>query len=550
MSVKIEDATSLGTGFCSVLNNSIQATGPQSASTAGFQMLGSEVNPAGVGVGRVVKEVEASEDYRLRTGLDCPVFDEKFLGSALSSFAWIQAVTTQTVAVSGGACTLNASAITTLSTVSRVTSQQTISQKSGAPTYFSWDYLYPAAAPVANTELEMGAVIHTGVAVPTDGAFLRYTTTGTVEFVICYNSSETSAVITAPTGLVDHRCLIAMFDDYVSLWIDDILVARIDTPSGRGSPVSAYALPLSFRFRNNSVAPSVAISPQIFAPAAQLGDTNVNVRTAAETSLLGGGMACQAQSGATQGSLANWANTAAPASATLSNTAGGYGTAVLGGQWQFAAVAGAETDYALFGFQVPVVAALQHNKKLVITGVKIDTINTVVAVATTATVLQWGLGFGSTAISLATAESVGTKAPRRVPVGIQTFPVGAAVGAAAEPINIQGGTCPLGVAMPGEFVHVILKMPIATATATEIFRGTVALFGYWELAMAQVVISGGPLGGEIVEAPVKPGEEFEIDGQRFRRDVADLELAVYLGGAPTPVQPSRLAAARAAREAG
>lgn len=548
MSVKIEDATSLGTGFCSVLNNSIQATGPQSAATAGFQVLASEVNPAGVGVGRVMKEVEASEDYRLRSGVDCPVFDEKFLGSALASFAWIQAVTTQTVAVSGGAVTLNASAITTLSTVSRVTSQQTVPQKSGAPTYYSWDYLYPAAAPVANTELEMGAVIHTGVAVPTDGAFLRYTTTGTVDFVICYNSSETSTTITAPTGLVNHRCLISAYDDYVSLWIDDVLVARIDTPTGRASPFSAQALPLSFRFRNNSVAPSVAISPQIFAPAAQLGDTSVNVRTSAETSLLGGGMACQAQSGATQGSLANWANTAAPATATLSNTAGGYGTAVLGGQFQFAAPAGAETDYALFGFQVPVVAALQHNKKLVITGINIGTWNTVVAVATTSTVLQWGLGFGSTAISLATTETVGTKAPRRVPVGVQWFAVGAAVGAAAEPINIQGGACPLGVAMPGEFVHVILKVPTGTATATEIFRGVIGLWGYWELPM-EIVLSAGPHGGSIVETNVKPGESFTLDdGCIYRRDTADLEMAIYTGGAPVPPPPSRVAATRAARE--
>lgn len=480
MSVKVEDATSLGTTFVSVANNSLQATGPQSADTAGFQMLGSEVNAAGVGVGRVVKEIEGSEDYRLRSGVDATLFDEKFLGSALASFAWLQAVTTQTVTVSGGQCLLNASAITTLSTVSRVTSQQTFGQRSGAPLYASWDCLYPVAAPVANSELEMGLVLHTGVAVPTDGAFVRYTTTGTVEFVLCYNSSETSVVITAPTGLVNHRYLVSVYDDYVSLWIDDVLVARIDTPSGRGSPFSAGSLPLSFRLRNAAIAPSTAVSPQIFAPAAQYGDTCINVRTSGETSVIGGGMACQAQSGATQGSLANWANTAAPASATLSNVAGGYGVAVLGGQWQFAAVAGAETDYALFGFQVPAAAALAHGKKLVITGVRVDTINTVVAVATTATVLQWGLGFGSTAISLATAEAVTAKAPRRVPIGIQSFPVGAAVGAAAEPINVQGGAAPLGVAMPGEFVHVILKMPIATATATQIIRGTVGLFGYWE----------------------------------------------------------------------
>jgi len=47
------------------------------------------------------------------------------------------------------------------------------------------------------------------------------------------------------------------------------------------------------------------------------------------------------QSGATQ--TANYAPTSAPASATLSSAAAGYAT--LGGQFQFLAVAGAETDY-------------------------------------------------------------------------------------------------------------------------------------------------------------------------------------------------------------
>ncbi len=111
---------------------------------------------------------------------------------------------------------------------------------------------------------------------------------------------------------------------------------------------------------------------------------------------------------------ANYANTAAPASATLSNTAAGYTT--LGGQWQFAAVAGAETDYALFGFQVTAAAAASANKNLFITGIRIEAVNTGAAVATTATLLQWGLAVGGTAVSLATADSAtaGTRAARRI----------------------------------------------------------------------------------------------------------------------------------------
>ncbi len=175
---------------------------------------------------------------------------------------------------------------------------------------------------------------------------------------------------------------------------------------------------------------------------------------------------------------ANYANTAAPASATLSNTAAGYTT--LGGQWQFAAVAGAETDYALFGFQVTAAAAASANKNLFITGIRIEAVNTGAAVATTATLLQWGLAVGGTAVSLATADSAtaGTRAARRIALGFQSFPIGAAIGATATPIDRSFQT-PL-VAEAGTFVHVILKLPLGTATASQIVRGTCLIEGFFE----------------------------------------------------------------------
>src|SRR5262245_66604883 len=46
--------------------------------------------------------------------------------------------------------------------------------------------------------------------------------------------------------------------------------------------------------------------------------------------------------------LTNDTNSTAPGDASLSNTAASYTT--LGGKWRFDNVAGAETDFALFGF--------------------------------------------------------------------------------------------------------------------------------------------------------------------------------------------------------
>jgi hypothetical protein len=165
--------------------------------------------------------------------------------------------------------------------------------------------------------------------------------------------------------------------------------------------------------------------------------------------------------------LSNYANSAAPTSATLSNTAAGYST--FGGQWQFAAVAGAETDYALFGVAVPA------PYDLYVTGIQIATWNMGAAVATTPTLLAWSLAINSSAVSLATGAPY---TPMRVNLGSQSLPVGAAIGANVPDI-VRTFQTPLHV-FQSRFLHVILKMPVGTATASQIVRGTVSIDGYFE----------------------------------------------------------------------
>ena len=159
---------------------------------------------------------------------------------------------------------------------------------------------------------------------------------------------------------------------------------------------------------------------------------------------------------------ANFANSAAPASASLSNTTAGYTT--LGGKWQFAAVGGAATDYALFAYQVPA------NQRLWVNGVSISTVNTGAAVATTATVLEWGLGLNSTAVSLATTDSSPVFGPRRIALGMQSFAIGAAIGATAlDTVRYWENALRVD---PGRYFHAILKMPVGTATDCRSFVAT------------------------------------------------------------------------------
>lgn len=481
MSVILKGGTAVN-GEAEAENGNLRVAGPQTPDTAGFMVLGTEQNPvAGTGsIGRVTKALEADDDYRLRTGGDTMLFNEPFLGTAINTGIWQQNLTTMTVTIGSNALLLNAGASVAANAVARVNSYILFPMYDSFETYFAFDFIYLPVALVANSTTEMGAFIASGVTAPTDGVFIRFNATGTAEAVVTFASSETSVPITTPTSGVRHRVVITSYIDQIDFWIDDVLVASIETPVARGVPVSAGNLPLTFRVYNSAVVPALAAQVQIYNPAVSLGGWQ-NERDNATTNALAGGMGIQGQTGATIGSLPNWTNSAAPATATLSNTVAGYGSGLLGGQFRFAAPAGAETDFILFAYQVPAAAINAHNKKFVCVGVTIDTFNEVVAVATTGTVMQWGLSVGSTAASLATAEGATTKAARRFPVGVQSFAVGDPVGKAAERLSCMFPKGAELVANPGEFLGVILKVAIGTATATETFRGVVSLLGHWEL---------------------------------------------------------------------
>ena len=159
-----------------------------------------------------------------------------------------------------------------------------------------------------------------------------------------------------------------------------------------------------------------------------------------------------------------WTNSAAAANATLSNTAAGY--TFLGGRFQFVAVAGAETDYALFALAIPIPYSFYC------TGVHINTMNTGAVVATTPTTLEWWIGNNTSAVSLATAGML------RRAIGSQSFAVGAVIGAVANDLDVTFNA-PL-MTNAGRFHHIILRMPVGTATASQVIRGSVDVRGYFE----------------------------------------------------------------------
>lgn len=299
------------------------------------------------------------------------------------------------------------------------------------------------------------------------GAYWQLTSAGVLQPVVTFNSVDIPGtdIFSLLTITNFYTYDVLLDDDSATFICQDTatgsLISRqvIQLSNTGGRLLSATQLPVMARLYHSS-APATA--PQMILTDVQvlqldmmtnkpMADTmSLNSRTSWENPFTG------VQS-------VVWTNSAEPASLTLSNTAAGITT--LGGKFQFAAVASAVTDYALIGYTVPAPATL------VVTGIDIECWNTGAAVATTPSLLTWAAGFGATAVTLA-----GTLV--RVPLGAQSFPVGAAIGAIATRISKSFRT-PISVG-GGRFFHIILRMPVATNTGSQVIAGMINVEGYFE----------------------------------------------------------------------
>ena len=107
-----------------------------------------------------------------------------------------------------------------------------------------------------------------------------------------------------------------------------------------------------------------------------------------------------------------------------------------------------------------------------ITGIEIETWNTGAASATTPTLLTWGVHNNLTAVSLATAGGA------RTMLGSQVIAVGTAIGGQADRRVAKQFTTPL-VCGPGRFIDIVLRMPVGSATASQVIAGYVNIEGYF-----------------------------------------------------------------------
>ena len=459
------------------INNELEVALSKDFVSAGHALGGAEINPDGLGVGREVRPMDISTDYRLRVGIDSILFSDTYNHGIVNISKYKVVNTTATNALTGGRWVLNNGNSVTSGQGTQIQTWSYDRFALSGITYIDFELQF-AQVPQTNNVCEFGLGLASGVTAPTDGILFRLNAGGIMQGVINNGGSETSVVLTgfSPDPATMYHFLVSIHNDRTEFWIDDVLYGAIDTPTAVGSPCLSMSLPLLMRTYNSGVV-TTAQRLEVSNVSITSGDQNIN-KLWATNMVIQGNSCINVPDGTATGQTANYANSTIPVSATLSNTTAGYTT--LGGQWQFASVLGAETDYALFAYLNPAGTNAIQGKNLIIRGIRIETYNTGAISATTPNLLQFAVGVGSTGVSLATADSAtaGTCAPRRIPIGTQYLPVGAVIGQNCTPIDINFDV-PL-VVEPSKYFHLILKMVVGTATASQIIRGTCFVNGYFE----------------------------------------------------------------------
>lgn len=425
--------------------------------------------------------IDVTENNALRVSTGNIVLYDQVDGTAVNTNLWNPVVSGMTITNAGGFYNINAAPAATVGAYAILQTIKSI------PLYGTLPLKMEINAkvinlPEANCTAELGIGTVSAATAPTDGAFFRWNAAGQFVCVINNGGAETlSAALTGiitdtdgvstitmpPVAAVIHLFAIEIVEDKVLFFVDDIQVASLNVPSGQAFPFSSGRQPVVARVWNGTT-PSLGATISIGQVVVKQEDLNQNKPW--DEILCGIGRGAYQSPVSAFGQTANHANSTSPASATLSNTAAGYTT--LGGRFQFAAPAGAATDFALFAFQVPA------GYQLFVSSISIACLNTGAIGGLTGTVLDWSLGVNSSAASLATTDGTGTWAPRRIPLGMQALAISAAIGTQPSDIT-RRFDAPL-VVEGGRFLHLILQIPFGLATASQVLRGDVVVNGFFE----------------------------------------------------------------------
>lgn len=469
---------------------------PQEQVNAGFVQLSSEVDDGTVTGTRVVKAPEATHDFRLRVGVDCPLFNHSFEGTIVATDRLNQSLSTMTVAQASGFLSLNSGNATTSGNFAIVTTRRTFPILGTYQLYVNM-FVREANETATNTVSEWGIGYPSGAtATPTDGAFFRRASGGQLIAVVNFAGAETTSNITTTnvppgdgvgsyTPSESNHYLVAVGSDAVNFWINDTLVATIPTPASQGIPVSSSEQQLFARVYNSGTA-SAGRRVELGFITVEMGDTNSNKPWPHVVAGMGGS-AYSTQPGIATGPTVTRTNGAHgwPASATARIAGTWTATSApalnsLGGLWTSPAISGltSDADYPVFAYLNPAGTSAIPGKTLYITGIRCGEAYAAAAASTNAIFLSCIVTAGATAVATSTSDAATTVSHRANVVGGYGFLATDAIGTTKPGFDVSFNT-PL-VVPPGTYFTFIIR-PVGTVTSnTLVVHSSLLVNGYFE----------------------------------------------------------------------
>jgi hypothetical protein len=466
-------------------NGDLHVRTPQTQSKAGFSQLSCEIDSGSITASRYVKALEASSDFRLRVGMDQPLFSLGFEGTIQARDRYQQTDNTMTCAQASGFLTLNsaASAVTTINT--RIQTYRMFPLfGSYALAVEMWGKVINETATNSATEFGVGYV--SAATAPTDGVFFRYNAGGQLMGVVSYGGTETTVNLTSPTTNVCHHWTILIHNEEVEFWINDILYGEVATPTSNPAPMQSVNQPFFARIYNSGAASA--------ARQLSIGHIDINLMDANSNKMWGhamcgmGGGAYQIQPGTTSGptvtrgaAQTGWPTSGTAQTAPTYTATSAPATNSLGGHFLTAAYStmATDADYPVYSYLNPVGTSTLPGKTLYITGFRQGEIIVAVANATAASTWRTAIGIGSTSPNTTATEGAAVIAARIIPVGSFWAATTQAIGTTYGGVSLDFSHAPL-VCPPGTYVQFIMRPSGAVLTNTLQLAGTVTFIGYHE----------------------------------------------------------------------
>lgn len=473
---------------------------PQTEADAGFVQLSTEVDAGDVTGTRTVIPLEASDDYRLRVGIDQTVFNASFEGTTLLTTTWSQLLTTHTTAQANGFLTLNSAPSTATTTAAYVRTHRHFPTFGTYPTYCDM-WIREANITATNSISEWGFLFLTAQTTqqPIDGIYFRRISGGQLYAVVTNNSVDIAST-TITTTNVPPRDGVGAFDateanhyfvsyhnDVARFWINDVIVAELACPAANAQLTSSSNNPVGFRVLNTGVA-SVGRQLTVGFVNVGLGDQNVTKPWSHVLCGMGNG-AYQVQQGGTPGPTVTRASGSAghPASATARIAGTWTATSApalnnLGGLWTSPSMnngtVASDADFPVFAYQNPTGTAALPGKTLYVTGVRVGEAYVSTAASTNPMFLSYILMVGSSASTTSTADAATTVSGKSICIGGHGFTATETIGNYKPGFEMRFDS-PLMVPAGHYFLFVV--RPFGTvASNTLAVTSSLAVNGYFE----------------------------------------------------------------------